>query len=387
MSDDVVDLLVIGGGPAGLSAVRAYREEGGRGRVVVVSADLDAPYDRPALSKDFLFGDRPEAEFDLLAAGEAERLRLTWVQDRVTSVDLERRRALTRDGLDFTYRWLLFATGSNPAGLPVPGGADSRLLGLRTLQDARRLRQVIGTARTVAVIGSGFVGCEVAAALRRLGLGVVLVTQEDTPQEDRLGPDAGARIASWLEQDGVEMVTGAGVTAIEPDGAGLLVRLAGADDVRADEVLLAVGTVVASELAARTGLDLQDGRILVDSRMRGSVDGVLAAGDVALAFNASAGRELSVEHWFDAEIMGRIAGRTAAGNTQTEWADPPGFWTRIGDRWLKYAGWGDGYVEELFEEGEGDAFTVWYEDENGTCVGVLTHGADDDYEKAFGLLG
>lgn len=390
MSDDVVDLLVIGGGPAGLAAVRAYRGEGGRGRVVVVSADPDAPYDRPPLSKDFLAGQHAEGELDLLEEGEAEQLGMTWLRDRVVAVDPAGRRVMTRDGSEFTYRWCLFATGSNPAGLSVPGGEDGGVLRLRTLEDARRLRQVLGQAvgrpRTVAVIGSGFVGCEVASSLCRPGLDVVLVTEQDVPQEDRLGTDAGARIAGWLVEDGVRLVTGVTVTAIEPAASGVTIRLDGAADVPADEVLVAVGAVPVVGLAAEAGLELEEGRILVDTRMRSSIEGVLAAGDVARAYNTSAGRELSVEHWFDAETTGRIAGQTAAGNAEVEWAEPTGFWSRIGDRWLKYAAWGDGYVEELFEEGEQGGFTVWYEDENGTCVGALTYLADDDYDKAFSLL-
>lgn len=386
MTDQVVELLVIGGGPAGLAAVRAYRAEGGKGRVVVVSADPDSPYDRPPLSKDFLRGEQPEEEMGLLDEGELATLEVSWTHDRVVAVDVAGRRVSTRDGIGFSYRWLLFATGAIPAGLSVPGGEDSSVLRLRTLQDGKRLKQAVGPARTVAVIGSGFIGCEAASSLRRLGLDVVQVTDEHTPQEARLGPEAGQRIAGWLAEDGVRLVTGATVAALERGENGVTVRLKGQDDVTADEVLLAVGVRPASELAAQAGLTLHEGRIVVDARMQASAEGVLAAGDVAHAFNTAAGRGLSVEHWFDAETMGKIAGQTAAGAQKAQWSDPPGFWSQIGDRWLKYSAWGDGYVEALFEPGEGDAFTVWYQDENGTCVGVLTHNADENYEKAFGLL-
>ncbi|MCE0534193.1 NAD(P)/FAD-dependent oxidoreductase [Kineosporia rhizophila] len=387
MTDQVVELLVIGGGPAGLSAVRAYREAGGLGRVVLVAADPDSPHERPPLSKDFLRGEQAEGDFGLLDEGELARLEVTWARDRVVSVDVEARRVSTREGADFAYRKCIFATGANPADLPVPGGEDSSLLRLRTLEDGRRLRQAVAGAKTVAVIGSGFIGCEAASSLRRLGVEVVQVTNEYAPQENRLGDEAAARIARWLTEDGVHLVTGVTVTAIERDAQGVTVQLAGREPVRADEVLLAVGVRPASDLAAEAGLRLHEGRILVDAQMRTSADGVLAAGDVVHAFNTAAGRGISVEHWFDAETMGKIAGRSAAGVEGAEWSSPPGFWSQIGDRWLKYAAWGDGYVEALYEEGEGDAFTVWYQDENGTCVGVLTYKADANYDKAFSLLG
>lgn len=386
MTDEVVDLLVIGGGPAGLAAVRGYREAGGLGRAVLVAADPDSPYERPPLSKDFLRGEQEESDLGLLEEGELARLEVTWARDRVVSVDPVAKHAQTREGSAFTYRHCIFATGSNPADLPVPGGDDSAVLRLRTLQDSKRLKQAVGQARTVAVIGSGFIGCEAASSLRRLGLDVVQVTNEESPQEARLGPEAGARIAGWLAEDGVRLITGATVSAIERDEAGVTLRLEGQDDVTVDEVLLAVGVRPASDLAADAGLNLHKGRIVVDASMRTSVDGVLAAGDVAHAFNTAAGRELSVEHWVDAESMGEIAGRTAAGQQDAKWSDPPGFWSQIGDRWLKYAAWGDGYAEAVYEEGEGDAFTVWYQDANGTCVGVLTYLADENYDKAFSLL-
>ncbi|GAB6899667.1 NAD(P)/FAD-dependent oxidoreductase [Kineosporia succinea] len=383
MTDEVVDLLVIGGGPAGLSAVRAYREEGGKGRVMLVSADPDSPYDRPPLSKDFLRGDASEDDLGLLEDGELSRLEVTWARDRVTAVDVAARHVGTREGAGFTYRTLVLATGANPLPLPVPGGDDASVLRLRTLADSKRLREAVGSARTVAVIGSGFIGCEAASSLRRLGLEVVQITNEDAPQEKRLGAEAGARIAGWLEADGVRLITGATVTAIE----GGTVRLRDGDDVTADVVLTAVGVQPASQLAAEAGLSLHEGRVVVDAHMRTSADGVLAAGDVVHAFNTAAGRALSVEHWFDAETMGKIAGRTAAGVDDAEWSDPPGFWSQIGDRWLKYAAWGDGYAQARFEAGAGDAFTVWYHDENGAVVGALTYEADENYDKAFSLLG
>jgi 3-phenylpropionate/trans-cinnamate dioxygenase ferredoxin reductase component len=386
MTDQVVDLLVIGGGPAGLSAVRAYRAEGGLGRVVVVAADPDAPYDRPPLSKDFLRGDEAEAEMSLLEEGELAKLEVTWTRDRVTAVDTAAKRVDTREGVGFSYRWLVFATGAIPADLPVPGGDDPAVLRLRTLEDGRRLKRAVGDARTVAVIGSGFIGCEVASSLRRLGLDVVQVTNEDLPQQARLGDRAGARIAGWLAEDGVRLITGATVTALERGENGVTVRLDGQDDVIADEVLLAVGVRPASDLAEQAGLDLHEGRIVVDASMRTSAEGVLAAGDVVHAINTAAGRALSVEHWFDAETMGKIAGKTAAGAEGAQWSDPPGFWSQIGDRWLKYTAWGDGYAEAEFEAGEGDAFTVWYRDQDGATVGVLTYQADENYDKAFELL-
>jgi len=118
--------------------------------------------------------------------------------------------------------------------------------------------------------------------------------------------------------------------------------------------------------------------------MRSSVAGVLAAGDVAFAFNAAAGRHLAVEHWGEALAMGRVAGQTAGG-AEASWAEVPGFWSAIGDRTLKYAAWGDGFDEAALIDHRGGAFTVWYTQE-GVTVGVLTHNADHDYERGRRLI-
>jgi NADPH-dependent 2,4-dienoyl-CoA reductase/sulfur reductase-like enzyme len=163
------------------------------------------------------------------------------------------------------------------------------------------------------------------------------------------------------------------------------VRLDGAASAEGDVILVAGGVVPEAGLAAEAGLVVRAGRVQVDSHMHSSDSSVLAAGDVALAFNAAARRHLAVEHWGEAVAMGQVAGQTAAG-AQASWAEVPGFWSTIGDRTLKYAAWGDGFDQaRLVDHGAG-AFTVWYA-QAGVTVGVLTHDADRDYERGRRLIG
>jgi len=160
--------------------------------------------------------------------------------------------------------------------------------------------------------------------------------------------------------------------------------VAGGTSYDADLVLVAGGITPHVELAERAGLLVEESRIVVDEQMRTSADGVFAAGDVARARNGTARRHLTVEHWGEGERMGAIAGTTAAGGVDA-WTEVPGFWSEIGSHTLQYAAWGDGYGESRFvDHGEG-AFTVWYGHE-GTTVGVLVHGADDDYEQGLELV-
>ncbi len=382
-----IDLLIVGSGPAAVSAARSYRDHDGPGRVVMVTDDPDAPYDRPPLSKDFLRGETTEADLFLLEQRELEKLEVELRSGRVVGLSPAEHQVTVDGDETLTYRWCLLATGSTPAVLPIPGGDDPGLLYLRTLQDARRLRSAATAdgAKSAVVVGSGFIGCEAAVSLRRLGLAVTLVTDEEGPQRKRLGEQASARIAGWLRDEGVRLLTGVTLTSIDVEPEATTVQLQDGDDVRADLVLMAVGVTPVTDLADAAGLPRHEGRVTTDAAMRTPMDGVLAAGDIAMAFNTAAGRPLAVEHWGEAETMGRIAGATAAG-AQAQWDGVPGFWSQIGERTLQYAAWGDGFEQaRLVEHGE-KAFTVWYTDRSGNAVGVLTFGVDDDYENGQSLI-
>ena len=374
-------LVVVGGGPAALEAVRAYREGGAGGDVVLVSADEYLPYNRPPLSKDFLRG---ESEEDALPLEDGSFYRHHDIEvrlgTRAQALDTGRRVVTLGDGETLGYRWCILACGASPKPLPVPGAEGSGVRYLRSRHQARELREAASAARSAVVIGSGFIGCEAAASLARRGLAVTLVSMEDGPQVARLGEAASGVLRAWLEDDGVSLRLGVEVEAIERGR----VRLAGQTSAEGDLLLVAGGVEPQVGIAAGAGLAVEAGRVQVDAHMRSSVAGVLAAGDVAFAFNAAAGRHLAVEHWGEALAMGRVAGQTAAG-LEASWAEVPGFWSTIGDRTLKYAAWGDGFDDASLVDHGGGAFTVWYSQE-GVTVGVLTHDADHDYERGRRLI-
>jgi NADPH-dependent 2,4-dienoyl-CoA reductase/sulfur reductase-like enzyme len=386
-----IAFLIIGGGPAAFSAARSYRKHGGTGRLVMITPDADAPYERPPLSKDFLRGESDEGALTMAEPGETERLALEITIDTARSLDPGQQIVRTHDGQTFTYTQCLLATGADPARLPVPGGHHEALLTLRSLADGRRLQQAARTASTAVVIGSGFIGCEAAVSLARLGLHVTQLSAEPAPQLRRLGPDAAERIAGWLREEKVELLTSAEVQSFEVDQDGVSVRAEGLDPVRADLVLLAVGVTPNCALAQDAGLPLHEGRIVTDARMRTPVAGLLAAGDVAFAENLSAGRHLQVEHWGEALTMGQIAGATAAGlqdqkDDDHSWSSAPGFWCELGERTLKYAAWGDGFEGAELRTHDESGFTIWYTGAHGATVGVLTHQGDDDYERGHTLV-
>ncbi|MGH2860440.1 MAG: NAD(P)/FAD-dependent oxidoreductase [Solirubrobacteraceae bacterium] len=383
MSDEF-ELLVIGGGPAGLSAARGYRAAGGRGAVALITDEHRMPYRRPPLTKGLLRGELSEDELALEADDWLVEHQVSLVSGRAVALDPPAQTVVLSGGRELSYVQCVLATGAEPTRLPVPGADDPAVLVVRALEHVRELlARLPDGGGTVAVIGSGFIGCEIASSLRRRGAQVTLISDEPSPNAARLGSSAAAEIAAWLRDDGVRLELGTAVQSLERRDRRLHVNT-GATSVTADIAVMATGVAPRGELLAPSGTRLVHGAVPTDSSMRTAIAGVLAAGDVCMADNVAAGRPLRVEHWGDALTQGELAGRSAAGTSVT-WDQVPGFWSTIGDRTLKYAAWGDGYDETRFERHAGGAFSAWY-GRAGRIVGVLTHGTDEDYERGRQLI-
>jgi 3-phenylpropionate/trans-cinnamate dioxygenase ferredoxin reductase component len=376
-------LLVIGGGPAGLSAARAYREAEGTGPVAIVSDEQRMPYNRPPLTKELLRREASEEDLPLEDETWLAEQGVDLVSGRAVTVDPNGRRVTLSGGRELGYQTCVIATGAEPTRLPVPGVDDPAVRVLRSLDHLRELERRLADGGQVVVIGSGFIGCEIASSLRSRGQAVTLFSDETAPNVARLGEQAADEIAGWLKDDGVQLKLGAEVQRIEREQRMLQVT-SEADRASAPLVVMAAGVAPRAELAAGAGLELESGAIPTDAGMRTALDGVLAAGDVCFAQNTAAGRRLRVEHWGDALGQGSVAGSTAAG-VKSGWSEVPGFWSTIGKRTLKYAAWGDGYDQSRLERGDDGAFTIWY-GRDARLVGVLAHRADDDYERGRSLI-
>lgn len=368
-------VIIVGSGPAGVAAADSFREHDTDTPVRIFSADIDPPYARPPLSKEYLRG-----QTDDVALHPAQ-----WFADRsieftrgapIDRVDLTER-VVHVSGEDRPFDILILACGAAPKTPPIPGGERARAL--RSLADAAALRDAAGTATSAVVIGSGFIGCEAAASLAQRGIPVTLVAPGALPQEKRLGTEAAERLRDLVTDSGVRHVGGVAVTEITEAG----VRLDNGVTIDCDLVLAATGVAPQSRIAAEAGLQIRNSRIVVGSDMATSAPGVYAAGDVALARHEVAGRHLAIEHWQDATDQGTVAGACAAGH-HAKWDAVPGFWTSIGEATLKYHAWGDGYERSRLLE-RTDGFTVWY-DTGSAVVGVLTYRADDDYDLGERLI-
>ena len=370
------ELVIVGGGAAGLAAARGYRDAGGDGEVVMLAGEPRPPYRRPPLTKEYLRGELDAAELPLEAPEwfAQNRVRIetgTWA----VKLDPGARTVTTEEQGELSYDRCVLATGARPKRPGLPGADDPAVHTVRRVEDSDCLRQ-FGPGDWVVVVGSGFIGCEAAASLAMRGVEVELVTDERQPQAARLGDEVGARIAGWLTEDGVTLRLGRPVAEIEPGGRAL--SLEGGQRIEASAVVLALGIEPNIELGRKAGLELDDGRLACDASGGTSADGVLAAGDVARLDNPTAGRRITVQHWGEALAQGEVAGRTAAG-AEARWDAVPGFWSTIGRRTIKQAAWGDGHEEIRLDEGDG-GWTAWYE-RDGRCVGVLAHERDEDYER------
>jgi 3-phenylpropionate/trans-cinnamate dioxygenase ferredoxin reductase subunit len=377
-------IVIVGGGPAGQSAADAYRAAGGKGAVTILAREPDPPYERPPLTKEFLRGESGRDALPLADAGWYAKRRIelrTGVE--AAEIDLRGEEVWTGNGEAVPFDRLLLATGADPLVPPVPGADGPAVQTVRRIADSERLRE-LGSGDGVLVVGSGFIGCEAAASLAMRGAEVTMATLESAPQVERLGPEVAAEITAWLEGLGVEILAEAELASIHPTGdRSARARFADGEERVADRMLLALGVERNDGLAAAIGIAVDDG-IQVGPTMESADPRLLAAGDVAFAFNKTAGRRLRVEHWGEALNMGEVVGKTLAGK-EAAWDVAPGFWSTIGSHRLKYVGWGDGWDELRYEPGEEGAFACWY-GRDGELVGVVSHLDDAAYERGRELI-
>ena len=381
-------IVIVGGGPAGLSVPRAYREIGGRGRVVLLTAEPYSPYRRPPLTKEYLRGEIARDELPIESPHWYEEngveLQTTTL---VAGLDRDRGVIETENGEEGPYDACVLATGSEPIRIPIPGADDPEVLVMRTIENSERLQSRADEGSRAIVVGSGFIGCEAAASLSLRGVEVTLVSQEEGPQRERLGKDASRRLQGWLKGYGVNLRMGTDVESIERRDERFEVAVASGEPVSGQTVLLAAGVRPRTQLAEEAGLEMERGGVVTDSSMRTSAPGIFAVGDIAFAMNGTAGSRQKVEHWGDALEHGRVAGTVLAGG-EAIWKEVPGFWSTIGDKTLKYWAWSGGWDEARFVEkdgSEGEAFAVWYGRE-GVTVGVLAHNTDEEYEEGRELI-
>lgn len=331
------EFVIVGGGLAAGTAAVTLREEDFDGRVTLVAAEAHTPYIRPPLSKGYL------AELD-----ESE----LWVQpnawwhehdvevltgERAATLDLSARSVQLESGTQVSFDRLLIATGATPKRLEVPGADADGIHYLRTIEDSKGIREATADGdKRVVVIGSGWIGMEVAATVRGFGNEVTVVSHAQVPLSTALGDELGEVFAGLHLDHGVRLVRGAAVTGFRvAEGRVTGVQYEGGE-VEADVVVVGTGVAPLVDIAEQAGLEVDKG-ILVDAGMRSGADGVFAVGDASNPMHPFLGQRLRSEHW--ANAIG--TGRTAALNMLdrgVEYDDVPYFYTDQYDLGMEYSG-------------------------------------------------
>lgn len=297
------DIVIIGAGLAAVSAIETLRAEGYDGRLILVGKEPELPYERPQLSKDFLSGTK-EFKVSHDEAWYAEQDVNVLAGTTAIALDLNDGTVALDNGKKLAFGRLLLATGADPKAPPIRGIETA--MTLRTVEDARRLKEAVRPGTRVVTVGGGWIGLEVAASVTALGGTAVVLEAATQPLLNVLGPVLAEHVADLHTRHGVEIHTETTVEAIAPG----VVRTS-AGEIPADIVLVAVGAAPAMDLAAEAGLEVGDG-IVVDEQLRTSDPRVFAAGDVALAKHTVHG-PLRVEHWDNAIRQGRLAARSMLG--------------------------------------------------------------------------
>lgn len=377
--EHIHDYLIIGGGMAADAAAKAIREVDAAANVGVVGAEAQPPYKRPPLSKALWKGDKPVADIDLATAASGavlHRGRRIEALDRVAHVARDDR------GDSYRYRRLLLATGATPRQLPFEGG--ERIIHFRTLDDYQALRRYAKPGAFIAVIGGGFIGCELAASLCSLGCKVTLLFPGATIGAGRYPDGLAHYLDDYYRSRGVDVRSGARVQGSNPTDGGVELVLSDGSLLRVEAAVAGLGVTPNTALAELAGLAVDDG-IVVDAHLRSSDAEIWAAGDVANFYNPALGRRLRVEHEDAAVSMGRHAGRAMAG-AAGEYAVLPFFYSDLFDLGYEAVGLLDTRLQVVEDWREPNREGVVYYLEAGRVRGVLLWNVWDQVDAARELI-
>lgn len=380
--DDRADsrlFVILGGGAAGNAAAQKLRQVGYQGRLLLISQESRLPYDRPNLSKGYLAG---EAEADSLPLRSE-----TFYQEadielklgvRAAQVNPLEKTIIFRYGDSLTYDSLLLATGGQARTLDVPGAGMDHVFTLRSADDCDQIIHAAAHASRAVVVGTGFIGMETAAALRKRGLSVTVVGRDSVPFKRSLGPEIGAMLQKIQEEKGVSFKLGRKVARLEGEARVKEVVLDNGERLPADLVLVGLGVHPATDCLHEVPLN-PDGSVTVDKYLS-VADGLYAAGDIARFPDWRTGELIRIEHWQLAELHGFTAALNMSGQP-TEFRGVPFFWTEQFETYLFYVGYVTDWDEIIWHGQTADRkFVAFYVKNNRVLAAA---GCEYDHGMAY----
>ena len=369
--------FIVGGGMTADAAVSGIRSVDATGSIALVSTESDKPYDRPPLSKGLWSG----KTIDSIWRKTEEQNVALFLGRTITEIRPETKIAIDSEGLRYSWDKLLLATGSSPRRLPF---GDDQIIYFRTLADYRRLRSVAEKSERIAVIGGGFIGSEIAAALAKNGKKVTMIFPGPDIASRVFPSDLSKFVSALYQQKGVQMLPGSKVEGMEQRGHELILRTNTRQEITVDGVVAGIGVEPRVKLAEGAGLKTGDG-IVVDEFLRTTTPDIYAAGDVANFNSPALGKRLRVEHEDNANSMGKLAGRNMAGANE-EYTHLPMFYSDLFELGYEAVGELDSRLETVVDWKEPNKEGVIYYLHEGRVRGVLLWNVWEQVDAARALI-
>jgi 3-phenylpropionate/trans-cinnamate dioxygenase ferredoxin reductase component len=382
-----VTYLLIGGGMAAANCARHLREQGADGAVLLVGRELDPPYNRPPLTKQYMRGEESVDDIVFRPAAWYEENQIELLtRTTVTGLDAGSRVATLANKDEVSFEKALIATGANVRILHADGAELEGIHYLRTLRNAKSIQEELQAAERVALIGGSYIGTELAASLTAMGKHCEILMLEDRVLERSYGPEVGGFFESVLTEHGVKVHGGEELERFEGDGKRVskVVTKKGLE-VECDFVVIGAGVHPELHLAEQAGIDTGSG-VLTDRFLETSAEGIYAAGDIAEYDSVVHGRRLRIEHWDVAFNHGKTAALNMLGKEQPHDVVPY-FWSDLAD-WssMEYVGPASEWDEIWWRGKPADGkFTAWYM-KDGRVAAALTVGRSEDLTVAGRLL-
>jgi 3-phenylpropionate/trans-cinnamate dioxygenase ferredoxin reductase subunit len=375
--------VIVGAGLAGAKAAETLRDEGFSGRLILIGDEAERPYERPPLSKDYLRGEIEDVPYVHAESFYREHEIELWRSTRVTGIEAGLHKLLLEGDRRLGYDRLLLTTGAVPRRLDVPGADLAGIHYLRTLADSRRIGKELDSTQHLAVIGSGWIGAEIAASARQKGCEVTMIERASLPLERVLGPEVGQIYLDIHRDHGVEFLPETTLERFEGEGAVERILTRDGAVVDADLVVVGVGVAPRTGLVESAGLHVDNG-VVVDERLESSRPGVFAAGDVANAHHPFYGRHIRVEHWANALKQGPVAARAMLGH-DVAYEEIPYFFSDQYDVGMEYTGFATNWDDVVFRgDVKGREFVAFWLD-GGRVVAAMNVNVWD-VNEAIGAL-
>lgn len=367
---------------AGYAAKEFVAQGGKPGDLGIVSADSDLPYERPPLSKSYLAGKDDDASVLIeKAAFYREHAIDVRLNTPIERVELKGKLLKGRAGDSFRFETLVIATGARVRTLECPGATLDGVLYLRSLNDSRAIRKHLDSGKRAVIIGSGFIGMEVASQCAQKGLQTTLVFPEDRVGKRVFSPEISAFFQKYYQDRGVRLMDGKKVASIEGKERVEAVTLDSAERVPADMVIAGIGVVPETSLFENSGLKIDNG-IVVNQYLETNTEGVLAAGDVANYMDVLFGKQRRVEHWDNATKQGQYAAGRLLGQREA-FRNVPYFFSDVFD--LSYEYWGDSTgADRVVHRGDmkSSSFSAWWMRDGRVVAAFVMNRPDDERNAA-----